>query len=447
MSEKNPTYLEEKLQAVITKENGYTFSFQKEKIKLDHAIEIDMVKEINPDFQKDIVMTDDELHVTTQLPAHYKEFHAIQKKDDHSKWLFTHQLVKKVNSHPYSRLHLIVCPDNIVFDQSLEPSFLHYGVKESIPPYEKDEDRVWHELKATIAAAVDSTHSFDKYLKFHETLQLSSPTKDIMAAQDMEGLLAIILNQINEIEKRDKTFVHIPEKKWKIQRYVSIGLLVGLVPAIIYTFYSVFFQQPKQAAFIASNEHFLKSEYSEVIDSLNRYSVEDMPNVVKYELATSYVINESLTEEQKENIQKALTLHSDPQYYDYWIHIGRGENEEALEIARTLEDQYLIGYGLIKYRDEIKLNDKLSGEEKQQKIDETSNELEEIKDELKEKEKQELEEQEEKQPEKQEEPPKEQKQPEKKEEATKQPDQPDDSVENSAPTNEDEATSSENKAS
>ncbi len=61
--------------------------------------------------------------------------------------------------------------------------------------------------------------------------------------------------------------------------------------------------QPKQEAFINSQEHFLKNQYSDVITSLSDYKVEDMPKVVQYELARSYIIiDNGLMDDQREVI-------------------------------------------------------------------------------------------------------------------------------------------------
>ncbi|TCP31205.1 type VII secretion protein EssB [Scopulibacillus darangshiensis] len=388
MSVEKPTYLEKKLEAAITKDNGYAFIFQNEKIKLDHELEIDMIKEIDPSFNKEIIMTEDELKITIHPPAEYQSFQRIHSKDDRSKWLFSHHLVKRVMKHSLHRLHLIVCPENIMFDRSLEPAFLHYGVMESLPPYENEEERLLLEVKATVAAAVDKSYTFEQYLNFHETLKLGPDTKEIFTVKGLDDLLALIQDHIDQLEKKDKTLVHIPNKKWKGQRYVMIGLIVCLVPAIIYTCYSIFFLQPKQEAFAESGQSFLSNDYSQVVDALGRYSVDEMPKVVQYELATSYIINESLTEEQKKNVQSTLTLQSDPQYYAYWIHVGRGESEKALDIARSLEDRDLIMFGLLKYRKEIKADDDLTGEEKQQKVQDIQSEIDEYMKEQKEQEQQ-----------------------------------------------------------
>ncbi|MBA4536975.1 type VII secretion protein EssB [Bacillus aquiflavi] len=380
MSEKKQTYLEQQLEAVIKKENNkYTFTFQRGKIKLDDAIEMDMLKEIDPSIQKEIILTDDELNLIIQLPSNYLNFFNLKNKDEKSKWIFAHQLVKKVQNHSLSRLHLVVCPENIVLDQSLTPYFLHYGVKESLPPYERDSDKLWHEVKATVAAAVDGKYTFNEYFNFYKTIELSPLATKLMTAKDEEELLQLIFENMKQLEKKEKTLVHITKKKWNITRYIALGLFICLLPAIIYTLYSLIFLQPKQTAFVKSQEYFLKDKYSEVVSTLADYKVDDMPNVVLYELALSYVINESLTEEQREYVQTTITLQSDPQYLKYWIHIGRGSAKKALEIARTLEDRDLIVFALIKYREAVKADDKLKSEEKQEEIKKIEAEIEEYK--------------------------------------------------------------------
>nr|2YNQ_A Chain A, Essb [Geobacillus thermodenitrificans NG80-2]2YNQ_B Chain B, Essb [Geobacillus thermodenitrificans NG80-2]2YNQ_C Chain C, Essb [Geobacillus thermodenitrificans NG80-2]2YNQ_D Chain D, Essb [Geobacillus thermodenitrificans NG80-2] len=142
--------------------------------------------------------------------------------------------------------------------------------------------------------------------------------------------------------------------------------------------------QPKQEAYIQSTELFLQNKYSDVITTLEDYAPEDMPYVIQYELASSYVMTESLTEEQRQTVSNNITLKTDEQYMLYWIYIGRSQSEEALELARTIEDRDLIVYALLKYREQIKGDTDLSGDEKQKKLDEIDQEIKEYERERKE---------------------------------------------------------------
>lgn len=95
--------------------------------------------------------------------------------------------------------------------------------------------------------AVDGAFAFEDYLKFNETLTFSAEAKAILDAESYDDLLELIQTHIDELEAKAKTYIHIPRKKWNIQRYIGLGLIVLLVPALIYSMYALFFAQPKLA--------------------------------------------------------------------------------------------------------------------------------------------------------------------------------------------------------
>lgn len=383
MSQKSGSYLEEKLEAIVhKKENKMTIIFQKEKIKLDQIEEIHFLKNINPSIQREIRIENDELCIVNSIPDSFS-FYPQLKANEKERLMSAYQLVQNVRNHTLSRLHLIICPENIVFDQGLTPHFIHYGVKESLPPYEKDADLLLKQTKATVAAIVDRQHTFDDYFKFSETLKLSSMTKDILEAESIERVGEVLNHLIKEAKKSDSLLMTVSKKKWKLNRYVLIGISLLLVPAIIYSIFSLFFLFPKQERVVAAQESFLLNKYSDVVTELQSYEVEEIPKVTQYQLALSYIINESLTEDQKENVRNTVSLQSDPLYYEYWINIGRGKAEEALEAARFLEDRDLILFGLLKYREQVKADGDLDSEERQQELDEIESEIAEYEEEMK----------------------------------------------------------------
>ncbi|AZV44300.1 type VII secretion protein EssB [Peribacillus asahii] len=381
MSEKKQSYLEKQLEAVIKKEkNTVQIIFQREKIRLDDALEMEMLKYSDSSIKKEITLTEAELKLNIETPSSYLPFTQLKKKDEKSRWIFASQLIKKVENHSLNRLHVIVCPENIVVDESLTPYFLHYGVKESLPPYEQDEERLLQELRATVAEIVDKKYSFFQYLYLYQTLELSPIAAKILAASNINELQERIREHLTVLEQRAKEEITVTKKKWNVTRYTALSLLIALVPALLFSLYTLVLAQPKQSAFINSQEAFLKNQYSEVIKSLLDYEVEDMPNVVQYQLAQSYIMiskDLELKDYQKDTLQQIITLQTDPQYYNYWIQIGRGNAKEALDIAYSLEDISIIIYGLYQYKKEVKADDELKAEEKQQKLKEIQSELDE----------------------------------------------------------------------
>ncbi|KXH78552.1 type VII secretion protein EssB [Sporosarcina sp. HYO08] len=380
MSKKVIGYLESLLDADIHQEQHTTnFIFQNERIGLKNQAEINFLKEVETAIRKETHMSEDELIITAQIPESLKRFDELQLEDEKSRWIFAYQLIEKVRAHVYDRLTLVVCPENIVYSTGMTPHFLHYGVVDRLPPLVKDEERVWLESRATVAAVVDGAVAFDEYVKYSDALKLNEVGAAIMSMTDHEALLQYIQQQIKLLEEKEKQHIALPNKKWEIFKLVTIGLGALLIPALLFTIYYFIYNKPKHEAYLQSHSHFLEHNYSQVVTVLSPQSVKSMPYIVLYELAHSYVVNERLEEEQKKNVLMNITLRTDEDYLKYWIYIGRGEAAKAVDLARSMEDGELITYGLLKRREEIQAEKKLSGEKKQQLLKEIDDEVDEYK--------------------------------------------------------------------
>ncbi|MBD8032206.1 type VII secretion protein EssB [Solibacillus merdavium] len=383
MSKKKLSYLEKQLEAILKfEQDEITITFQKEKIKLANEIEIALLQEHNPFINKSITLTDDELIFTYKKESNYMTFGELRKLKELSRWMFASQVLKVQSRHSFNRLHLIVCPENVLIDESLMPYFLHYGVKESIPPYEKDSNRIWNETKALIAAAIDPKYTFEQYIQFSQSIELSPIAEKVMSAKDENELNDTIKKQIILLKNEEKKLVTVSKTKWSWVRYGIAGLLFALIPLGAYTGYSALVLQPRQEAFVEVQNSYLQGDYSEVINRLTNYDIEHMPKVIQYELSLAYIVNETLTEEQKENVLKTITLQTDPNYFKYWIYIGRGQAEEALALARQLEDLDLIMLALLHYEETVKGNLDLESEEREQLLDKIQTEKEEVTEQL-----------------------------------------------------------------
>lgn len=383
MSQQDSTYFEKKIEAKVLYDNHQvSIVFQSAKIKLRHELEIALLKRKNPACEKHFELTEDQLTITIFPPETYRFFYEMKNSSEEARWRMAYNLLVQIMNHSIHRLQFIVCPENLMFDQGYGVHFLHYGVRESIPPYETDEERVWQEAKATVASIVDHTYDFEMYIQHHETISLSEDVKQIMTSENDHELLQFIETKLNELERHNQTMVHLPKKRWKTARILVLITAFLLLPSLAYNGFAAFFKIPETEAYVESNNHFLQDKYSSVISTLADYEAEEMPYVVQYQLARSYIVNESLTEEQRINVENSVTLQSDENYFLYWILIGRGENEQAMDIARILEDRDLIIYGLLNYREEVKTDESLSGSEREEKLNEIQAEINEYEQEM-----------------------------------------------------------------
>lgn len=382
MEEENKSFFEKKMGATLVKEeDSYILTFQQARLKLYDPLEINFLVNTDAILTRDITTSEDTIEIKVTPNQELHNFDLIHTKDLYAKWMLMHRLIKKVQHHQAKRLNLFICPENILFDKSFEPYFIHYGVTESLPPYSLDEEVLIHELKATLAALIDPKHSFEEYESYSETLRLTDTAKSIMEAQSLDELSSLSEEAISTKENEAKEQVHIPRKKWLINRYSLLGGIVLLIPLLAVFIYGYWFLIPEKNAYIQSGQHYINSDFSSVITELQAYDGEGMPYVVQYQLANAYLATESLTEEQRENLQNTLTLQSNKNLFLYWIYLGRGENEEAIDLARTIEYE-LVVLGLLKYKDEVTNDPSLETEERETILNDIQNELDTFMDDL-----------------------------------------------------------------
>ncbi|WZY01294.1 type VII secretion protein EssB [Bacillus sp. FSL W7-1360] len=377
MDEKKKRYLEEQTGAAVarTEDGHYTITLQYEEIKLHDVLEAQILDGCDAYTTRTISQNDDDFVITVRSNTPLTPFGTVRRKTESTRLFIAAALIQKVMQHRNDKLHLIICPENVLVSEALDIVLIHYGIKNSMPPDERDEEKLFLELRATLSALLDGQYHFNEYMNDNGVLKLSPKATSLMKQTTLEALRDLVSKWIQVHEKEEAALHKVPKKKWTIQKWTGIGLIVALVPAIVFTVYVLAFLQPRQAAFTESHRAYLNENYSEVIDILESYKPNVMPRVVKFQLAQAYVATEQLKDEQKANLTNVLVLQAAEPYFDYWIAIGRGENEEAVDIARGLGDEDLIAYAQIKHREEVKNDKKLSGKEREDLIKEIDNEI------------------------------------------------------------------------
>lgn len=87
-------------------------------------------------------------------------------------------------------------------------------------------------------------------------------------------------------------------------------------------------------------------------------------------MAYSYINGMSFSEEQREVILNNVTLKTDELYLDYWINIGRGLDDDAIDAAKRLDDSDLVIYAIVQKIDQVRKDNSLSGKDREQKLSE-----------------------------------------------------------------------------
>ncbi|WKB37209.1 type VII secretion protein EssB/YukC [Terrilactibacillus sp. S3-3] len=168
----------------------------------------------------------------------------------------------------------------------------------------------------------------------------------------------------------EKQSVRVSKKKNLVKNGLLVASVAVIIPLIFLTVFAYVIKLPRENVFQTSHELFLENQYSDVATALKPVAINDMPKVVRYELAYSYVKNESLTDGERSNALKRLTLQSNPLYFKYWIQNGRGDESGALDTARSLNDLDLdlTIFALIKEKQAVIENLSMDGKEKEKKL-------------------------------------------------------------------------------
>ena len=125
---------------------------------------------------------------------------------------------------------------------------------------------------------------------------------------------------------------------------------------------------------------YVASDYTGCIRAMEKMSIRRMDPTQRYMLATAYVRLESLDAEQKENVLATLSLKDSSLRAEYWIHLGRWETDEAIDIAMQLADGQLEIYAYLKERARLEADTAMSGEEKQAAVDAVESRIEDLRE-------------------------------------------------------------------
>lgn len=256
-----------------------------------------------------------------------------------------------------------IAPENLRFTINLMPKILVRSLKADTAHFLQD-------YKALIAWCLTPRYSFEDYCNGGADLARKSKiAKAIFTMQSVaeirSELFALYEAEVKKTQK-SKKLVH---KSAALAAMISLPLLSVLLVCSMLLFARTFFVTlPLSSSITAGYGAFLHEDYLGVQKSLASVAINDLPQESKYALATSYIIAESLTSEQKNNILKNITPKTDAMLLDYWIETGRLNMTNAIDLAKRMGDDELLLFAYIKEKAHVAGNSALSGVEKETQL-------------------------------------------------------------------------------
>ncbi|MEN1967622.1 type VII secretion protein EssB [Lentibacillus sp. N15] len=293
--------------------------------------------------------------------------------------------VARIEKYLATRITFFLHPDNLVFDDNLLPSIIYRGIRDVVPPFIMTEQGFLKQLKAFSIALFSKKYTFDQlYNGALENAKETEFERQVGEMTDLSQLITLLEESYKQEQKKTERQMQIvPIKRFRLFKQLSIIMIVVAVLLAAPLAYFGFVTLPYQHTLLDAHDRFLASDYGEVITTLEGENAEKLPEATKYILAYSYISVEHLSDQDKENIMKNVSLKSDENYLLYWIYNGRGDLDESLEKAKYIDDPVLIMHGLIKQMEAAKNDPNLSGTERDEKVSDLQDQLEKYQEEYK----------------------------------------------------------------
>lgn len=254
--------------------------------------------------------------------------------------------------------------ENIYYDINLIPKILDRNYQQI------HETNLLEQYRALVAAVLAPKYSFKDYCEGgFDLYEKNRKLKGYLEEDSIEGVKGKLLEAYNEKNKQEH------DKKMLVRKSEIIGYRIEMpifaiitIAALMLCAYLFFVEKVYDDSVISAYEAYLAEDYFGVQNAVISIDVNRLDAYSKFILAKSYVVSESLTNTQKENVLSNLTIKTEETVLNYWIYIGRLEFETAIEQAQRLGDNDLLMYAYIKYKAYVSDNLTMNGEEKAELI-------------------------------------------------------------------------------
>ncbi|HEM3627130.1 TPA: type VII secretion protein EssB [Streptococcus suis] len=325
----------------------------------------------HPQFlQQEMTVDEDTVHFTYHLDAFGQNFEDMKEKEVSEKLRLSLNVLelKQALKLPIT---FFVHPSSVFITKDGRAKIAYRAIPEKMVPQTLDAADLLKQLKSYILALFTEHDFMDLYNGALDVVPVPEFLDTIRKAEDMDSLEGLLQGYFQDkLEEEKATLTRVSRSKHRLYRYATIWLsaLAGLL--VLPLIYLVFMHNPFKEKMLDADTAFIKVDYPGVISELERVEVSSLPYTQKYTLAYAYIQGFDLSNEQRSVILNNVTLKSDEQYLDYWIEIGRGNSQEALDLAKRLDDSDLILYALYQQMEQVRENTTLSGEERETTLDE-----------------------------------------------------------------------------
>ena len=149
--------------------------------------------------------------------------------------------------------------------------------------------------------------------------------------------------------------------------------------------YQKVWQTDPMSSALQAERYYMENNLTAVADALAPIPVSEIDVHEKYILAVTYIRGQSIDSFDygtKERLISKLSWQGDENLLDYWIHLGRLDVDQALDVAMRISDNQLTLYAYLQKLEQISMDTQLPGEEKARQIDAVRSKIKTLAEEL-----------------------------------------------------------------
>ena len=251
-------------------------------------------------------------------------------------------------------------PENLMYDAAFTPKVrLRDGARHARDSFAED-------YKALIASVLAPQYTFSDYMEGGADLYGSNKLLETIAPmENAEEVAERLREALFDLQaKLAKDSMLIDRGKYRTTRIALVALICLICALAFFSVKNSIIDMPRKDLTIEIFERYISRDHVGLLGALADVDLETLSSEERYIAATAGVATANLSDKQRGAVMQAISLYTDSLYLDYWIDMGLGRYEDALDISRRMGDSELELYALVIYRDAVSFDMNITGAEK-----------------------------------------------------------------------------------
>lgn|GEM_PF-3088844 len=265
---------------------------------------------------------------------------------------------------------VLLDPANLTVDRNLRARLAYRGLAGTMPPQDVDGRHLLRQLQALVLCTFHPRASFGALVAGGATLRRASAfERSVLAAGTVEELVDRVTQAHDEAAAADEaSLVRVGRRSHAAFRHAAIWLGVLALATGSAAGHALLVRAPFDEQMLEASTRFIAADHAGVVETLRSVPEDRLPPAQRYALAASYLQGVNLSAAQRTTIENGLSLSSERDFLTYWIDIGRGDLDDALDRARGLDDVDLVLYALTLLQEQVREDPGLGGAEREERL-------------------------------------------------------------------------------